>query len=60
MAKAATKLQTKHADGMILPTSSQKYSQIYHGVRGSQETDRWKAGFHCLLSPFFFSLTNIA
>jgi len=40
MAKAATKLQTKHADGMILPTSSQKYSQIYHGVRGSQETDR--------------------
>jgi len=26
MAKAATKLQTKHADGMILPTSSQKYS----------------------------------
>jgi len=37
------KLQTKHAERMILPSSSQKYSRTYLWVRGSWKTDRRKS-----------------
>jgi len=43
MAKEATKPQTKHADAMMLPSSSQKYMQTYRAE---------KVGFCCLNSFF--------
>ena len=46
--------QTKHAERMILPSSSQIYSQTYLWVRGSWETDRPKGRISS--SSFFFLL----
>ena len=40
MAKEATNPQTKHADRMLLPSSSQKHSQTYLRARGSRWTSR--------------------
>ena len=59
------KPQTKHAERMILPSSSPKHSWTYRWVRGSWETDRrksriWSSSFFL---SFFFSyklLTSIA
>ena len=48
------KSQSKRADRMILPSSSQKHSRMYLRLCGSQETNRWKVRLHHLLSPFFF------
>jgi len=36
------KPQIKHAERMILPSSSQKYSWMYLWVCGSWETNCWK------------------
>jgi len=47
------KPQTKHAERMILPGSSQKYSQTYLRVCGSWKTDLRKVGFRHLSSLFF-------
>jgi len=49
------KPQTKHAERMILPSSSQKHSRTYRWICGSWETDRRKVGFRHLLSFFFLS-----
>jgi len=48
MTKAATKLQTKCTDRMILPSSSQKYLWTYLRLRRSWETNRWKVWFSLL------------
>ena len=45
------KLQTKHAERMILPSSSQKYSQTYPWIWGSWEKDHWKSR---ILSSFSY------
>jgi len=37
MAKEATRPKTKHAERMILPSSSQKYSWTYLWVRGVEK-----------------------
>jgi len=47
------KPQTKHAERMILPSSSQKHSWTYLWVHGSWETDRF-----CHLSFSFFLLSH--
>jgi len=41
----------KHAERMILPSSSQKHSWTYRWVCGSWETDRWRSR---ISSSFFF------
>ena len=48
--------QTKHAERMILPSSSQLYSQTYLWVLGSWETDRRKSRISS--SSFFFLLSS--
>ena len=55
-AKEATTPQTKHADRMILPSSSQKHSQTYLRVRGSRWTCR---GEKSDLVIFFLSHNKI-
>jgi len=50
------KPQTKHAERMLLPSSSQKHSRTYHWVRGSWETDRRKSRISSSSSSFFFFL----
>jgi len=54
MVKEATKPQTKHADRMTLPSSSQKYSQMYLRVHSSQK--RLKS----LIPPSSFSYLSRA
>jgi len=41
------KPQTKHAERMILPSSSHKQSRTYLWVHGSWETDRRKSRNKC-------------
>jgi len=55
MAKAATVPKTKHADRMILPSSSQKYSWMYLRVCRSWETNHYKSP---ISSSFFFLLLS--
>jgi len=40
MAKAVTKPETKHIDRMILPSSTQNYSQTYFRLCGSREKNQ--------------------
>ena len=55
MAKEATNPKQKHADGMILPSSSHKYSRRYLSIRWSWET----VGFCHLLFSFLLSRTKL-
>jgi len=50
------KPQIKHAERMILPSSSQKNSRTYLWVRGSWETDRKRSWISS--SSFFFFLSH--
>jgi len=50
--QSSYKPQTKHAQRMILPSSSQKHSRTYRWVRGSCERDRRKSRISS--SSFFF------
>jgi len=58
MNNEATDPQTKHADKMILPSSSWKHLQLYFGVHGSWETSH--QFFHLSSSsPFIFFMQNL-
>jgi len=63
MAKAATIPKTKHADRMILPSSSQKYSWMYLRVCRSRESNHYRSpissSFFFLLLPHTKLLTSI-
>jgi len=48
------KPKTKHAERLILPSSSQIYSRTYLWVRGGWETDRRKSRISSSSSFFFF------
>jgi len=52
MAKEAAKTQSKNADQLIPPSSSQKYLQIYLWVHRSWETECWKSWISS--PPFYF------
>ena len=51
--------QTKHAERMILLSSSQIYSRTYLEYAGAEKQTAEKVGFRHLLSFFLFSHTKL-